>query len=337
MIVFLGAWAGGCTTVPKKLPVLTEKEAYLKDISDRNNISWEWDQVAQVVTLKYRGENAKVLIGSDLVLIGSERITLSASTRTAKSAVIVPIDFQPKVVNRLRAKADKEKGHDIPKIRSIVIDAGHGGKDPGAIGPTGLEEKGVVLDICKRLKEILQQRGFKVRLTRENDTFISLKERTEMASRADVDLFVSIHANASPVRSAYGFEVYCAYDLGFADRTALERKENERLMFNGLSIKKNAPDVEKIILDMLYDHKQHESGVLAEQVGQKTAKLIKTKDRGAKNERFFVLRNTLVPAILVEVGFLSNPKEEKLLKTSAYRQEIAQSLAASISDYANGR
>ncbi|MCK5180856.1 MAG: N-acetylmuramoyl-L-alanine amidase [Candidatus Omnitrophica bacterium] len=335
-VLVLGTLISGCATVPKQPSVSAKKETYLKDICDRNNISWRWDQVSQVVTLRFRGIEAKVLVGSDLVIIGGDRITLSAPTRTVRSTVIVPFDFQSKVVSRLRREAGRGKGYVIPKVRSIIIDAGHGGKDPGAIGRTGLQEKDVVLDICKRLKKILQERGFKIKMTRESDNFISLKERTEIASRANVDLFISIHANSWFTRGVYGFETYSARELGFVDRIATQRKRNESLMFNNLSIKRNALDVERIVSDMLYEHKQAESKLLAKRIGAKTAKLIKAKNRGAKKERFFVLRNTLIPAILVEVGFLSNSKEEKLLKTKAYRRKISESLARSLLDYING-
>ncbi|MBN1869416.1 MAG: N-acetylmuramoyl-L-alanine amidase [Candidatus Omnitrophica bacterium] len=336
-ILFLITVMCGCATVSRRPRISADKEAYLKDICEQNNIDWQWDQVSQVATLQYRGANAKVLSGSDIVMIGDDRVTLSAPARTVRSSVIVPIDFQSKVVSRLYQEAGGARQYVLAKIRSIAIDAGHGGKDPGAIGRSGLQEKGVVLDICQRLKKLLQQRGFEVKLTREDDTFISLAERTEMASRSNVDLFISVHANASPARSLYGVEVYSAEELGFVDRIETQRKMNEDLMFGNLSIDRNASDVKRIVSDMLYEHKQAESGALAGRISQTASKLIKTKNLGAKTERFYVLRNTLVPAILVEIGFLSNPKEEKLMETSSYRQEIAQSLAEGISDYANGK
>lgn len=335
-VLVLGTLISGCATVPKQPSVSARKETYLKDICDRNNISWQWDQVSQVVTLRFRGIEAKVLVGSDLVLIGEDRITLSAPTRTVQSAVIVPLDFSDKVVKRIRRRAGKKKGYVIPKVRSIIIDAGHGGKDPGAIGRAGLQEKDVVLDICRQLRKILQKHGLKVQLTRDSDKFISLEKRTEIASRSKADLFVSVHANASPIRSVHGLETYSSKDLGFVDRIATQRKRNEGLMFNNLSIKRNSSVVGRIVSDMLYEHKQAESKLLAKRIGAKTAKLIKAKNRGAKKERFFVLRNTLIPAILVEVGFLSNLKEEKLLKTKTYRRKISESLARSLLDYING-
>ena len=107
-ILFLSVMIGGCATVPRQ-PVSVQKETYLKDICRRNNINWQWDQVSQVVTLQYRGAKAKVLVGSDLVMVEKERVILSAPVRTVKSAVIVPRDFQTKVISRLRQEAGKKK------------------------------------------------------------------------------------------------------------------------------------------------------------------------------------------------------------------------------------
>ena len=337
LALFFVVMISGCATVPKQPSISAKKESDLIDMCAQNNILWQWDQVSHVVTLKFGGSKAQALVGSDLVLINGESITLSAPIRTVRSSIIVPADFQSKVIDRLRQGAVFQKGYGVAKIRKIIIDAGHGGKDPGAIGYTGLQEKGVVLDIAKRLAKILKEHGFKIEMTRENDEFISLEGRTEIASRANADLFVSVHANSSPSRSVYGIETYSAEDLSFIDKIASQRKTNEDLMFKNLSIKKGSPEVANIISDMLYTHKLSESELLAEQVAKQAAKLVKTKNRGAKTARFNVLRNTLIPAVLVEVGFLTNPKEEKLLKSNAYRQKVANSLAESITDYANGK
>ena len=188
-----------------------------------------------------------------------------------------------------------------------------------------------------RLKKILQNKGIKVKMTRARDEFISLQKRTEIASRSKADLFVSIHANSSPIRSVHGFEVYTAKYLGFKERNAQQRKINQRLMFSHLSMKRGASGVGKIVSDMLYVNKQAKAEILAKQLAKKTAKRIKTKNRGEKKSQFYVVKNTLIPAILIEVGFLSNPKESKLLQTSTYRQRVARGIAESILEYAHGR
>lgn len=337
LFLFLSFIVGGCATAPKVPLISTHKEIYLKDVCEKNGIYWQWDHVAQVATLGYRDIKAEVLVGSDLVIVDRERVTLSAPVRVVRSTVIVPIDFQSKVISRLRQRAAARKGYGITQVREIIIDPGHGGKDPGAIGRFGEPEKRVVLDISKRLKKILQDKGIKVRMTREKDEFISLQKRTEIASRSKADLFVSVHANSSPIRSVHGIEVYTAEYLGFKERNAGQRKTNQRLMFSHLSMKKGAPELDNIVADMIYTHKQAQAETLAKQLARKTARRVKTKNRGEKKSRFFVVKNTLIPAILIEVGFLTNPKESKLLQTSAYRQRVARGIAESVLDYANGR
>lgn len=334
ILVFMIA---GCTTAPRRPVISAHKEILLKDVCAKNDVYWQWDHVAQVATLVYRGIKAEVLVGSDLVIVDKERVTLSAPVRVVRSTVVVPIDFRSKVIRRLHQQATEQKRYGTSQIRSIIIDAGHGGKDPGAIGKSGEYEKKIVLDISMRLKKILQDRGMKVEMTRERDEFISLQKRTEIASRSKADLFVSVHANSSPVRSVHGLEVFTSKYLGFKDRNAQQRKTNQRLMFSHLSMKKGATDVANIVSDMLYTHKQAEAKTLAQQLAKKTARRIKTKNRGEKESRFYVVKNTLIPAILIEVGFLTNPKESKLLQTSKYRQRVARGIAESILDYADGR
>lgn len=327
----------GCVSAPKQPKIKAHKEIYLKDVCRKNGIYWQWDHVAQVATLGYRGAKAEVLVGSDLVIVDHERVTLSAPVRVVRSTVIVPIDFQSKVISRLRQRAAARKGYGITQFREIVIDPGHGGKDPGAIGRFGEYEKEAVLDISKRLKKILENKGIKIRMTRVKDEFITLQKRTEIASRSKADLFVSIHANSSPVRSVHGFEVYTAKYLGYKERNSGQRKTNQRLMFNHLAMKRGASDLNNIVSDMIYTHKQSHSETLAKQLSRSTAKRIKTRNRGEKKSNFFVVKNTLIPAILIEVGFLSNPKESKLLQTGTYRQRVARGIAESIMDYAHGR
>jgi N-acetylmuramoyl-L-alanine amidase len=336
-IVSLTFIASGCATTARRPVISSGKEVYLKDICKQNNIYWQWDAVSQVATLEYGGIKAEVLVGSDLVIVDKDRISLSSPVRMAKSAVIVPMDFRSKVISRLRRQAVEDKGYGVTPIREIIIDAGHGGKDPGAIGRRNIQEKRIVLDVSQRLAKILKERGYKVKMTRSSDVFISLQERTEIASRSNADLFVSVHANASPVRSVHGLEVFTSKQLRFQDKAEVQRKTNQQLMFANMSMKKGSNDLMNIVSDMLYTHKQGAAKTLAKQLSKKTSRAVKTKNRGEKQSRFYVLRNTLIPAVLVEVGFLTNPKESKLLQTGTYRQRIARGIAESIIDYANGQ
>ena len=193
----------------------------------------------------------------------------------------------------------------------------------------------IVLDIAKRLRGSLEKHGIKTIMTRTKDEFVSLEKRTEIASRSKGDLFVSIHANSSPAKAARGLEVFYLRNLDSHEKKEDQMKENQKALFSQFSMQKNSTVLDNILADMVYTHKQGESEKLANFVTQRTANSINAPNRGSKSSAFFVLRNTLIPAILVEVGFLSNSTEEKALKTRFYRQKIANGLAESILDYAN--
>lgn len=330
LILFL-SFLPGCATAPEAIPLT--QGLNLKDFCASNDIHCRWDNLTTTIHLKKGDFEASALIGSPLVLINGEKVSLSENISLQKSTILVPLDFKNLVVQRLITKP-VVKQRKFKAAQEIILDAGHGGKDPGALGKTGTQEKDIVLDITRRVKWILERKGIKVRMTRAKDEFISLMERTEIASRYPrADLFVSIHANASPVRSVSGLEVFSANDLDHLEKQEEQRMKNHKIFFKHLAVKEGDPKIQAIIADMLYTHKQAESPQVSRFVGQKTARLADIDNYNNKYARFFVLRNTLIPAILVEVGFLSNPKEERLLKTSSYRQKIAHALAKSITDY----
>lgn len=338
VILSLALVASGCATVPRRGDF--RNRIYLKDLCDRYAIAWQWDHISQAVDLKLDGTGIRLLVGSNLLLLGKEPVKLNSPVFIDQSSVILPYDFKAKVMDRF-AQRFSEKAPRPPrvfkKLREVVIDAGHGGKDPGALGVLGLKEKTVVLDVALRLKKLLEAAGVKVTMTRQDDTFISLEERTAIASRSSADLFISIHANASPARGVHGVEVYCLRDLGTLEKNEARRQANHALMFKNLSMKKGSLSLEDIVADMLYTHKQSVSPALAADLASRVAQSARTQDRGDKQSRFFVLRNTLIPAVLAEIGFVTNPKEGRLLKTDDYRQKIAEGLAKGLLGYGDGR
>ncbi|MBW1645212.1 MAG: N-acetylmuramoyl-L-alanine amidase [Deltaproteobacteria bacterium] len=217
-------------------------------------------------------------------------------------------------------------------IGTIVIDAGHGGRDPGAIGPHRLREKDVVLDIAKRLRKRLQELlHCKVIMTRDHDCFIPLEGRTVIANTKHADLFVSIHANASRNRRAQGVETYF---LNLAtDKEAMELAARE----NATSTKKIS-DLQLILNDLMRNSKINESSRLARTVQDNLVANLRrnyrnVKNLGVKQAPFYVLLGAQMPSILVETSFISNQMEEKRLQSPAYRQQIADGIAAGIKVY----
>jgi N-acetylmuramoyl-L-alanine amidase len=331
VILVLSAWVAGCQPARQTSAVVSPS---LKELSEKHHLSLEWDRVSQAVTLRGAELEAKGLIGSEVVMLGNERVYLSSPMERRRGDILVPVDFQHKIIDRMFKGAEPLVS--IRRFSRIVVDAGHGGKDPGTIGrSSGVHEKDIVLDISRRLKKALEGRGYAVVMTRERDEFISLARRTEIASKAKAELFVSIHANSNPQSSIQGMEIYTHRLLGQKERLEDQRQINHQFLFKGLAMKQGDPALERTVSDMLYRFKQSETEPLASYVARSMAYSIKMKNRGVRPSGFFVLRNTLIPAMLIEVGYLSNIKEERLLRNDDYRQSLADSLAQSIAQYSN--
>ena len=219
------------------------------------------------------------------------------------------------------------------KIGRIVIDAGHGGHDTGTIGPTGLMEKDLCLDVALRLGKIIQQRlpGADIVYTRSDDTFIPLEERTNIANQAKADLFISIHANSSQDHMARGVETYYLNLKGSAEAMEVASRENA-------SSDQGIHDLEDMVKKIARNEKIDESKEFAEDIQdslakrmQKTSKTV--KDRGVRKAPFVVLIGADMPSILTEISFLSNPADEKLLKQPEYRQRVAEGLYQGVASY----
>ena len=223
-------------------------------------------------------------------------------------------------------------------LRTIVLDAGHGGHDSGAIGPSGLMEKELVLDVTRRVAKLVEDRlGVKVRLTRDGDQFIPLRDRTSFANRERADLFVSIHANAHRHADSEGVETY------FLSSEATDNAARQVAALENSVIQLEAPanraggrgqDVLKAILwDLAQSEFQAESSRLAEIVLDRMTQSLRIPNRGVKQAGFYVLGGAAMPAILIEIGFVTNPREERKLKDPRYRDEIARAIVAGLAEY----
>ncbi len=221
------------------------------------------------------------------------------------------------------------------KIGKIVIDPGHGGHDTGTIGPNGLEEKDLVLDVGRRLGKLLETRlGAEVVYTRRDDTFIPLETRTAIANQARADLFVSIHANSSHDETARGVETYYLNFTSSPEALEVAARENA---VSEKSIYELQDLVKKIALKEKIEESREFAGDVQESLHRGLAlKAPAIRDRGVKKAPFIVLIGANMPSILAEVSFVSNPTDEHRLATGEYRQRIAESLYQGIAKYADG-
>lgn len=236
---------------------------------------------------------------------------------------------------RLAAKKDTAKKKPIG-IKRIVIDPGHGGQDPGAIGSGGIREKDIVLDVAKGLGKILKEEyHMDVIFTREEDVFVPLNERTDIANQQKADLFISIHANASPRRAARGIETYILNWTSDAEATKVAAREN-RISYE--KMQKVQGELQMILLDMARSNKRDESMKLARDVQDSMVSTLRKNYSGIENldvkqALFYVLIGAEMPSILVETSFVSNHEEEKRLASPDYREKIAESIAKGVSAY----
>ena len=222
-------------------------------------------------------------------------------------------------------------------LRAIVLDAGHGGHDSGAVGPGGLMEKDLVLDVTRRVASLVETRlhGIKVLLSRKGDYFVPLRERTSFANRERADLFVSIHANAHREAASEGVETFfLSSEATDSAARQVAAAENSVVQLEKPAGRGNRDDVVKAILwDLAQAEFQQESSHLAEVVQDSMTGSLKIPNRGVKQAGFYVLGGAAMPAILVEIGFVTNPREERKLRDGKYRDEIAEAIFAGIAAY----
>ncbi len=251
------------------------------------------------------------------------------------------LDNPARFVIDVYGKEKIKKPDTLIEKRKIVIDAGHGGHDPGAVGLKGLYEKDVVLDIALKLEQILLADPLnEVFLTRETDVFIPLEERTVTANKKNADFFVSIHANASPRRKAKGIETYLLNwtDDEGAMRVAARENRISLKKMKAMNRKMQIDVLDIIKSDLMRQNKRDESVKLAHYIQKSMVSTLDNGDNnildlGVKQGLFYVLFGARMPSVLVEVSFISNPEEEKLLSEESHRMQIAKSIAEGLNKY----
>lgn len=223
-------------------------------------------------------------------------------------------------------------------IVTVAIDAGHGGEDFGASGKKKAREKKVVLSIAKELKKLIDKDpALRSYMTRTGDYYIPLRKRTKLARQANADLFVSIHADAFRRSSARGASVYALSKSGASSETArwLANKENAADLVGGASISDREDVVAGVLLDMQMDKTLEFSISFGDEVLKEMKKISKLHSKTVQQAGFVVLKSPDIPSVLVETGFISNPYEERKLKTSKYQQQIANAIYKGIKKFIN--
>ncbi len=244
------------------------------------------------------------------------------------------IDDTESAKDLLAAAKTPAKKKLLKKRRIIVVDAGHGGEDPGAIGPNGTKEKDVNLSIAHELAAIFKgDDDFEVILTRKDDTFIPLVERTNTANENNADLFVSIHCNANFNRNAGGFEIYFLSEKATdAQSAATATLENSVVELEGKPTKKRAV-LQEMLWSMMINEYINESSELCSFIAGETPGRLKIANRGVKQANFYVLRGARMPSVLVESAFISNYSEESRLSSKKFQTAVADSIYEGIKKY----
>ena len=253
---------------------------------------------------------------------------IQAAVRAAAGEVPAPSTAFPPAVRPTGAEETK-------KFRTIVIDPGHGGLETGAKGKFGALEKDVTLAISLKLKDIIEKNlVFRVFLTRDKDTDVSLENRSALANNHKAELFISVHANGSVRKNARGSETYFL-SLNSTDEESrrLAYMENTSGLLEGQIERENQDDVKLILWDLAQSAYLKQSSLLAENIQAGLNELLGTRDRGVKQAPFKVLTGVACPAVLVEIAFISNPGEEKELGSEEFQNNVARAIYLSLVEY----
>jgi len=218
----------------------------------------------------------------------------------------------------------------------VAIDAGHGGDDPGARGPGGTKEKHVVLAMARKLRDMVNKKpGMKAVMIRNGDYYISLRGRTKKARKLNADIFISIHADAFKNPKAHGSSVFILSSRGATSEAAkwLAKKENEADLVGGVSLDDKDDMLVKMLLDLSQTATIEASNSAASRILSRLSKIGATHKKQVERAGFVVLKSPDIPSLLVETGFISNPKEEKLLKSSSYQRKVASAILSGVDGY----
>jgi N-acetylmuramoyl-L-alanine amidase len=308
----------------------------LVSLCDLRGVDIKYDTLIRTAYLSKDSKYVNLRAGDALILVNDSIMHLKSPIDIYQGTLVVPKQFKEQIFDILFPQVISTHRRQIRgkiNLNKVVIDAGHGGNDPGAIGKNSLREKDVNLDIARRLSDLLRAEGVRTVLTRSNDRFIPLSTRVNIANKSGADLFISLHSNANRSRSLSGFEVYyVAPSISDSKRASMTARSASLHLKNAV-FASNSQDLQAIIWDMIYTNSRAESIGLAHSLCKVMDASIDANILGVKGARFQVLKGVRTPGILIEVGFVSNLSEERLLRSSAYRQRLAEGILEGIREY----
>tara|TARA_B100001123_G_scaffold437864_1_gene571454 strand:- start:328 stop:1524 length:1197 start_codon:yes stop_codon:yes gene_type:complete len=366
LVLSLSSPASGQGTLSPATP-LAEADfsgvAYLsvQSLADGLGGSTRYHPLKKKTELRLSGHTLVFTLLSSVVVLDDVAYRLPVEVLLHRNAFYIPKDPVLTLVNRILpnvvfsveqapSSPTRQPAHEPTPIRqpeidakrwtldTVIIDPGHGGKDPGAMGRGGTREKDVVLRVGRRLKTLLESKlKVKAVLTRDDDTFITLGNRARIARQNSGKIFVSLHCNASKKRKSRGVEVYFLSEAKTEEAAEVAKRENAVIRFeeNGETAGASNP-VEDIQLGLLSTQWLKESQDIAAGIRKEiTQTLTHMEDRGVRQANFYVMRGTMgdMPSVLIEMGFISNPTEEKLLKSRAFQKNMAESIYRGIRQY----
>jgi len=325
VLLFLlwGLGLAGCAAVPRNnIPSKVNRNDYidLAAFCREYNFEYSFDTVDDIIRLYSSDKDIRLLLNSSVAASNGTIFYLKNPPLYRKGKI-----YLPRQLDELVSGGELISFKPGFVIKTVVIDPGHGGKDPGAISQRGLQEKKVNLIVSRLLKSELERKGFKVFLTRSRDTYLTLQQRVEIAKRYDADLFISVHANSNRSRKVKGAEIY------YLTPTRLNSCERAlKLAKRGSFCGQKLPsEVKTILWDMLitknYSHSVEMANVL-----HFTFTNLGFNVKSPRRAPFYVLRHAYVPSVLVEMGYLSNRNEERALRKKHYQKQIAQAVALAV-------
>ncbi|MBD3263528.1 MAG: hypothetical protein GF375_00315 [Candidatus Omnitrophica bacterium] len=326
LIIFLSVFFfSACATTPGRFPGRSyEAGGYvsLEDFCLKNGFRWGFDTLDDVVNLYSEQKEIKILLNSSLVLLNNSPFSLRNKSLYHRGEIMLPSGLKD-----LIAQQELKFFKPAFRIKTVVVDPGHGGKDPGAVSPWGVKEKDINLRVSRFLKSELERQGYRVVLTRDRDVYLTLRERVNIAKHYDADFFISVHANANTSRKVRGVEIYY---LTPSRLNSMERA-SKLARLEDFYDKRLPHDIKTILWDILLT-RNHSLSVEMSNLLYSTFKNLGFTVKSPRKAPFYVLRFAYVPSVLVEIGYLTNYYEQKTLRKQYYQKQISQGIAMALEE-----